>query len=274
MIQNIEIETSELISKPKFFGTSNIGIPKFDTGLWRVALSLTVIFLDAPSVSASNLLFSVGSGMGHEEAWTWQSLTWLPMSTIAESGPIFRIIFNAEARSYDTELPKNRDARIEVREIGADVEAGWQYANNRMRAAALVGVSWSDHDLFPADPNSPLTHNMIAAKFSTEGQFDFDESRGVFWYGNYRTGSPEWYAAIKPYFHFANGLKVGPEISAGAGENYLHIRSGFFVDGYEFSLPWLGTYWLGGSAGALSDVEHLNFEAYGSIHFTRAFGGP
>ena len=68
-------------------------------------------------------------------------------------------------------------------------------------------------------------------------------------------GEDEWFAEARPYYQLDNALKVGPEFSLSGGSDYLHARAGVSVLGWEFDLPWVGRFWVGGSAGALWDTD-------------------
>lgn len=172
----------------------------------------------------------------------------------------------AEARTYVTDIPARNDARIWVSGIGLDGELGWQVAGDWGQAAVLAGVAWRDYTLSPVDSNSGLGSNQLHVRVSAQGHLIGADDWGAFWYGDYVSGVDEWFAETRPYYRLDNGLKLGPEFSLSGGKDYLHARAGVSVMGWEFTLPWAGTFWAGGSAGALWDTDGSRVEPYGAIH--------
>jgi hypothetical protein len=216
------------------------------------------------------MFLSVGLGGGPDDAWNWQTLTWSPFNAADETGLIVRGSLKGEAKTYVTDIPARTDARIWVAGIGLDGELGWQVAGDWGQAAVLAGVAWRDYALSPLDPNSPLGPNQLHVRATAQGHLIGAQDWGAFWYGDYISGVDEWFAEIKPYYRLGNGLMVGPEFSMSGGGDYLHARAGASVMGWEFTLPWAGTFWAGGSAGALWDTDGSRVEPYGALHLTRA----
>jgi hypothetical protein len=99
------------------------------------------------------------------------------------------------------------------------------------------------------------------------------ETWGVFGYGEYLAGFEEWFVEAKPYYQLDNGLKLGPELSLSGGEDYLHARAGIFATGYELNVPWVGKFWVGGSAGALIHTDDAEISPYASLNFSRRITG-
>lgn len=235
-------------------------------------LSLPLAMCPAP-VAAGEMYLSAGGGGGLSDAWSWQTLSWTPFSAFSETVVIVRGSVRTDAKTYVTDLPGQPDARVWANGIGLDGEAGWQIAGEWGQVAALGGIAWRDYALSPDDPNSSLGSNTINARATVQGHLVGGDRWGGFGYADYVSGIDEWYAEIKPYYTLDNGMRIGPELALSGGDDYLHLRTGVFALGWEFSLPWAGRFWAGGSAGALWDTDGFGVEPYGTLHITRKISG-
>ncbi len=230
-------------------------------------------YLPVPQAQADGGYLSMGVGGGQEDMWSWQSVSWAPFSSIDETGFLVRAAIRTETKTYVTELPGRKDVRIWAQGVGADGEVGWQYVDDWGSITAWAGIAWRDYFLLPGDPNSKLATNELGAKVSINGHYRLDPDWGVFGYGEYLAGFEEWFVEARPYYQLDIGLKLGPEFSLSGGEDYLHARGGIFVTGYELNVPWVGQFWLGGSAGALFDTDTSEITPYASINMSRRLNG-
>jgi hypothetical protein len=115
------------------------GTPGLRELILRAAIML-VLCLTSPSARADGGYLSMGVGGGPEDAWSWQSISWAPFSSIDHTGVLIKAAVRTETKTYTTELPGRTNARIWAQGIGGDAEIGWQWVDDWGRISAWAGV--------------------------------------------------------------------------------------------------------------------------------------
>jgi hypothetical protein len=209
----------------------------------------------------------IAAGLGGSDtaAHAWQSATVTPFGGLDASGPVMRALLTQLMFRYETSLPDDPSAVIEVHGVAGDAEAGWQWVAGANRLALLAGAAARQYDLSPDDPGSDLEGFHWSASVSALATVAVPQAPGwaVSGEATYRPQVNELWAQIRPGFDLGDGFRVGPEAAVNRGDDYLFARFGVAANGYRFTFTSTDVF-VGGAAGVSLD-EGFSPSPYGGI---------
>ena len=211
-------------------------------------------------------------GDNHDGLHGYAGLLYAPAHSLSDTGLLLRAWAKTFEFTYDADLPDDPDARISALGYGVHVEAGWQIAGPRGRAAILPGIAWRDYKLDPPDPGSSLSKDRVALSLAADGEWRFGDRFGIMANASYLTGFDDYWAQARPFVDVGSGWKVGLDFAGWGGPDYAKMRAGLFTSGYELPVQAFGRrMFLGAEAGVQSDRDGERVAPFGGINIGLLF---
>jgi hypothetical protein len=207
-----------------------------------------------------------GASGGPSSLYAFAGALWTPFGRLDEPGPLIRGWSKVSLFSYHTDLPGDPDQRIDVAGAGIEAEGGWQWVLLGARLALLGGVAWRDYELSPPDPGSSLQGSAVGWSLAFDGDLPIWDRLGVMANGRYAFMLDEYWAEARPYYRFDGGLRTGATLAVAGGEDYLKLRAGAFITGYEFRFGQGRRFFVGGKAGAEIDLDDGDIAPFLGLH--------
>ncbi len=217
---------------------------------------------------------ALGDGLGdnHDGLNAYAGLIYAPAHSLSDSGPLLRAWAKSLEFTYRADWPTEPDVPVRAIGYGVHLEAGWQIARPRWRAALLPGIAWRDYKLVPSDPDSSLEQDRIALSLAAEGEWRFSDRFGIMANGSYLTGFDDYWAQARPFLHLGGGWKVGLDVAAWGGPDHARMRAGAFTSGYELPVKAFSRrLFLGAEAGVQCDRDGKRLAPFGGINIGLLF---
>ena len=234
-------------------------------GLFCLALLLT------PTRSQAQSAFILsGFGGGGKTLYAYSGAI-LPLADrLDQTGPIARFWAKTYKFSYTASLTPTTSTRIDATGWGLTGEAGYQWADDKLRIAGFAGLDYRHHNLSPNDPGSNLK-NKLGLFLSLDGTIPLSNTFGFDANANTSLAYNEVWLQARPYYQMSSGTKIGPDIAYISGPDFAFTHLGLYGSGYKFTQKWLGTFYLGAEAGLQYDHDRGKYDPYGGTHLSFHF---
>lgn len=175
----------------------------------------------------------------------------------------FRVRLWASYLDFDYER-KNLSS-VDVTGPVLQAAIGHQWAFNQTRIVTYIGAVYRN---FSADNNATTTDldKNWGVKLQAEVDHRFSDNVGVAAIASHTTNLDDYWGRLQPYYQYASGIRVGPELVAMGGNGYDKQKYGIFVQGVD-----LGVAKMGASVGSEHSTRNGDNSAYGGVNLSIRF---
>ncbi len=214
---------------------------------------------------------SIGLGASMNSLYSYGGTTYAPFGTLDESGLRIKLFSKTFRFEYQKKVAPGTSVDINVLGLEAEAVVGWQFTDDKWRIAALAGLVWREHELFPEDPQSGLPGQKLGASASLEGTYAFNETWQLSGDARYVFLFDEAWGQIRPEFVFDSGTRLGLVGSTSHGEEYMIARAGAMIGGLRYTLPFAGDVYFLMEAGYEYNFDSRKHSPFGTFHIGFAY---